>query len=102
MAVLQHFPAQSFVTEFDRAHDPFARGRMETASIEVNSVLSIGDRTYEVDWVETTRDANGGLKSKQRWKASVTIAINPPKDEGTARVNPFGVYVTNANWSRVL
>ena len=94
--------AQSFVTEFDRANDPFTRGRTETVSIEVNSVLATGDRTYQIDWIETTRDLSGGLKSKERWKASVTIAINTPKDERTARVNPFGVYVTNASWSRVL
>lgn len=94
--------AQAFVTEFDRANDPFTRGRVETASVEVNSVLSTGDRTYQVDWIETTRDLNGGLKSRERWKASLTIALNTPKDERTARVNPFGVYITNASWSRVL
>ena len=94
--------AQAFVTEFDRANDPFTRGRTETVSVEVNSVLATGDRTYQIDWIETTRDFNGGLKSKEHWKASVTIAINAPKDEKTARVNPFGVYITNASWSRVL
>jgi type IV secretory pathway TrbF-like protein len=94
--------AQAFVTEFDRANDPFARSRSESVSVELNSVLSTGDRSYQVDWIETTRDLNGGLKSKEHWKASVAIAINPPKDERTARVNPFGVYITNASWSRVL
>jgi|SRR5581483_982456 len=94
--------AQAFVTEFDRANDPFARGRSETAAAEISSVLMTGERTYEVEWIETTRDSNGGLKSRERWKASVAIAISPPKDEKTARANPFGVYITNASWSRVL
>jgi type IV secretory pathway TrbF-like protein len=94
--------AQAFISEFDRAFDPFTRGRSETTSIEVNSVLRTGDRTYQVDWVETTRDLNGGLKAKERWKAALTIVINPPTEERLARVNPFGVFVTNANWSRVL
>jgi type IV secretory pathway TrbF-like protein len=30
------------------------------------------------------------------------IAIDPPNDEATARMNPLGIYVTNASWSRVL
>lgn len=94
--------AQSFVSEFDRTHDPFTRARIETVAVEVNSVLRTSERTYQVDWVETTRDLNGGLKAKERWKAALTIAINPPTEERLARVNPFGVFVTNANWSRVL
>ena len=94
--------AQAFVTDFDRANDPFTRARTGTVSVEVNSVLATGDRTYEADWTEIARDFNGGIKSRERWKASVTIAVTPPADEKTARANPWGVYVTNASWSRVL
>jgi type IV secretory pathway TrbF-like protein len=28
--------------------------------------------------------------------------LNPPTDERQARINPLGVYVTNASWARVL
>ena len=30
------------------------------------------------------------------------IDVLTPTDEATARMNPLGVYVTNASWSRVL
>ena len=42
------------------------------------------------------------VKSTDHWKGTFTIAINPPSDERTARVNPLGIYVVSANWSRVL
>jgi type IV secretion system protein VirB5 len=44
----------------------------------------------------------GDVQSEQAWKGSFTIAVNPPTDEQLARVNPLGVYVTNASWSKVL
>ena len=28
--------------------------------------------------------------------------INPPRDERQARINPVGLYVTNASWAKIL
>lgn len=94
--------AQAFISEFYRSDPPSKRAQTQTVSIEVKSVLPTSDRTYEVDWVETTRDLYGGIKATDRWKGSFTIAINPPTDERLARINPLGVYVTNASWDKVL
>jgi type IV secretion system protein VirB5 len=94
--------AQSFVTAFYRADPPQKRAQTQTVSIEVKSVLPNSDRTYEVDWVETIRDLNGGILSTDHWKGSFTIALNPPTDERMMRVNPLGIYVTNAAWTKVL
>ena len=94
--------AQAFISEYYRSDPPSKRAQTETVSVEVNSVLPTSDRTYEVDWVETTRDLYGGVKSADRWKGSFSIAINPPSDERVARINPLGVYVTNASWAKVL
>lgn len=94
--------AQVFISEFYRADQPFTRAQSETVSVEVKSVLPTSDRTFEVDWVETTRDLYGTVKNTDRWKGSFVIAINPPKDERQARVNPLGIYVTQSNWAKVL
>jgi type IV secretion system protein TrbE len=51
--------------------------------------------------VETTRDLYGAVKGQDRWKGAFTMAVNPPTDERTARVNPLGLYVTNASWTKV-
>ena len=94
--------AQAFVSDFYRSIPPFKRAQIETVSIDVNSVLPTSDRTFEVDWVETTRDLYGAVKGIDRWKGSFSIALNPPTDERLARINPLGVYVTNVSLAKVL
>jgi type IV secretion system protein VirB5 len=94
--------AQAFISEFYRNDPPQKRALNETVSVEVRSVLPTSERTFEVEWREVTRDLYGAVKSQDHWKASLTIATNPPKDERLARINPLGIYVTNASWGKVL
>jgi len=94
--------AQTFISDFYRADPPSKRAQTGTVSVEVNAVLPTSDRTYEVEWVETTRDLYGAVKATDRWKGSFSIVMNPPKDERQARVNPVGLYVTSASWAKVL
>ena len=100
--IAQGSAAMSAINDFYRGDPPQARGKNETVSVEVNTVLPTSDRSYEVDWTETTRDLQGVVTATARWKGSFMIAVDPPTDEATTRVNPLGIYVTNANWSRVL
>ncbi len=94
--------AQAFISDFYRGDPPQKRAQTETVSIEVQSVLPTSDRTFEIEWAETTRDLYGTVTQRARWKAAFTIALNPPTDEATARVNPLGIYVTNASWGKLL
>lgn len=94
--------AQAFISEYYRGDPPFKRAQTETVSIEVNSVLSTSDRTFEVDWIETTRDLYGSVKSSDHWKGSFSVATNVPTEERQARINPLGLYVTAASWAKVL
>jgi type IV secretion system protein VirB5 len=94
--------AQAFISEFYRNDPPQKRAQSETVSVEVRSVLPTSNRTLEVEWVETTRDLYGAVKSQDHWKSSFTIVINPPSEERVARMNPLGIYITNASWGKVL
>jgi type IV secretion system protein TrbF len=94
--------AQAFISDFYRNDPPFKRAQTGTVSVEVKSVLPTSDRTFEVDWIETSRDLYGTVNSNDHWKGTFTIALNPPTDERQARINPLGLYVTAANWSKVL
>jgi len=100
--IAQGSAAMSAINDFYRGDPPQTRGKTETVSVEVNAVLPTSDRSYEVDWTETTRDLQGAATATGRWKGSFMIAVDPPTDEATARMNPLGIYVTNASWSRVL
>ena len=94
--------AQTFISDFYRNDPPFKRAQTGTVSVEVKSVLPTSDRTFEMDWIETSRDLYGNVKSTDHWKGTFTIALNPPTDERQARINPLGLYVTAASWSKVL
>ena len=92
--------AQTFVSDYYRGDPPQKRAQSETVTVEIKSVLPSSDRTLEVEWVETTRDLYGSVKSQEHWKGAFTLAVTPPSEERLARVNPLGLYVTNASWTR--
>ena len=94
--------AQAFISDYYRDDPPFKRAQTDTVSVEVRTVLSTSDRTFQVDWVETTRDLYGNVKTTEPWKGAFTVALTPPTEERQARVNPIGLYVTAASWARVL
>src|SRR6266478_7466831 len=96
--IAQGSAAMSAINDFYRGDPPPTRGKTETVSVEVNTVLPTSDRSYEVDWTETTRDLQGVVLATARLKGSFMIAVDPPADEATARMNPLGIYVTNASW----
>ena len=96
-------PAQVAVSEYYRKDPPNERAAKETVDVEVKAIFPSSEKTYEVEWVETTRSLAGTVVGDpQRWKGSFTLVVNPPNDEALARVNPLGIYITSASWSRVL
>jgi type IV secretory pathway TrbF-like protein len=98
----QGSPAQMFITDWYRNHTPFELARTETVSVDVSTVLPTSNRSYEVEWTETARDRAGTVVEAQNWKGVFTIAVNPPTDEKLAHVNPLGIYVIDASWSKVM
>jgi type IV secretory pathway TrbF-like protein len=86
--------------------NPFKRAETETASVEIDTVLPQTADTWQVDWIETTHDRQGGMKGKpQRWRSLVTVyTIAPTADttEQQIRDNPLGVHVRDFSWSKQL
>jgi type IV secretory pathway TrbF-like protein len=94
--------AQTIVTDYFRANQPFERGSRETVQVEVNAILPNSPHSFEVDWTETQRTLDGKPISSDKWRGIFTLAINPSADEAVLRVNPFGIYVMDITWSKVL
>lgn len=95
-------PAQVVISDFYSKDPPHTRSQTHTVDVDVKAVFATSDKTYEVEWTEVTRNLAGQIRSEERWKGSLTIAVNPPTEERLIRINPLGVYVTNASWSKVL
>jgi type IV secretion system protein VirB5 len=91
------------VSDFYRNDPPSRRAETEIVEVEVQVALPTSEKTYELEWLEITRSLSGQVQGEPlRWKGAFTLAINPPRDEQLARINPLGIYVTRASWSRIL
>ena len=86
--------------------DRFKRAAKETVSIEIASVLPQTPETWQVDWVETSRDRQGILKGQPfRMRALVTVYVAEPTastSEEQVRNNPIGLYVRDFSWAKQL
>lgn len=83
--------------------NPFKRAAQETVHIEVTSVLPQSSETWQVDWVEESRDRQGILKGKSRMRALITVYVAPPTsqtDEAQIRRNPLGIYIRDFSWTK--
>ena len=83
---------------------PFKRAAKETVSTEILSVIPQTPDTWQVDWMETTRDRQGLLKGQPfRMRALVTVYTAPATPQTTEeqiRNNPLGIYVRDFSWSK--
>lgn len=90
----------------DPESNPFARAAKETVSIQIENVLRQTPQTWQVDWVETTRDRKGAIIIEPfRMRALVTYSIVPPTVDTTEeqiRTNPLGIYISDFTWSKIL
>lgn len=84
---------------------PFKRAETEMVSTEVRSVIPQTPDTWQVEWVETTRDRQGTQKGKPAvWRALVTVYIAEVTSKTTdeqLRNNPLSVYVRDFSWTRI-
>jgi len=95
-------PAAMRISDGYRDGSPLKLAQTETVSVDVRALYASSKDSYEVEWTETTFDLKGEQIGTQNYKGVITISIHPPADEGLARVNPLGIYVTNVSWSKVL
>ena len=83
---------------------PFKRAQTEMVSIDIGTVLPQTPATWQVDWIETTRDRQGIIKGQPtHMRALVTVYIVEPTATTTEEMlhkNPIGLYVRDFSWSK--
>lgn len=94
--------ASNVLTEWFQANSPFDRLAKETADINIESVVQQSPKSYEVVWLETTRDLTGQTLSSKHYRAIVGITTEPVKGEREALVNPLGLFVVNVSWGEIV
>lgn len=87
------------LNDYARTNDPFARIGRETVVVQVNSVVRLSERSFQVRWTER-RYVDGAGAGLERWTAVIPIVLQPPRTAERLRQNPLGIYVDGLSWSR--
>lgn len=95
-------PATEKVSNWYRTNSPFDRARTITVSTEINNIVALSNRSYQVDWTEIERDRQGKELRTRRWRGIATVALSPPQDEAIIRLNPIGLYLQDLDWTAQL
>lgn len=90
--------AYQSVADYLQANNPYEISRKETVEVVVNSVRSVSDRTWLIEWTETRKQITGKVIDSRVWQGSFLAVIVPPTDEGQIMVNPVGVFVQQFSW----
>ena len=96
--------ADRFLNEYyhsnDTAHNPFQIAQKQTVSVEIDSILKLSAKSYEVRWSEERRDLNGAsLGQPTHWEAQLQTETVPPPGDDAIVSNPLGFFVTNLTWT---
>jgi type IV secretory pathway TrbF-like protein len=88
-AIAQGTRAQIAIEDWYRNDPPQKRSEQGTVEVEIQSVLATGDKSWEVQWLETKRLASGQLQAKDQYRGILTVAVNQPRTEEEGRNNPL-------------
>ena len=81
-------------------HNPFKLAQEQTVSVQIDSILQLSPRSYQVRWTESRRDLNGAfVGTPSHWEAVLQTQIIAPNSEDAIVGNPLGFYVTELNWT---
>jgi type IV secretion system protein VirB5 len=95
-------PSTQKLNAWFRGNSPFERAVNATVAVEVNNVVALSNQSYQIDWTEYERDRAGKELAARRFRGIATVAITPPQDEATIRLNPIGLYVKDFDWTAQL
>ena len=95
-------PSTQKINAWFRGNSPFEKAKTSTVAIEVNNIVALSNQTYQIDWTEYERDRKGKEIATRRFRGIATVAITPPQDEATIRLNPIGLYVKDFDWTAQL
>ena len=93
-------PAASRIAAYMREHNPLARARSETVSVEIISVVKAEGQSWQVEWRETEYSRRGVERESTRYSAVVIVDHGKPLEESIL-LNPGGLYITDIDWQEV-
>jgi type IV secretion system protein VirB5 len=87
------------MTRMLRESSPFDLVGKTRRTVEIESILHITARSYQVDWIETAID-NAANRTTRRMRALVSVRLLPVTDENIKK-NPLGIYIENCEMTEL-
>ncbi len=91
--------AEGVVNQHLRENNPYANEFR--VQIQVESVLRLGEDSWQVEWVETRGGAGSASGQKSQWRAALRAELRRVESADTLAENPLGLYITDVNWTRL-
>lgn len=95
-------PSTEKINGWFRANSPFEAAKRLTVAVEVSNIVSLSERTWQIDWTEFERDRRGRETGTRRFRGIATVTLTEPQDEAVIRLNPIGLYVRDFDWTAQL
>jgi type IV secretory pathway TrbF-like protein len=95
--------ADRFLDEYyhaDTGRNPFRIAQKQTVSVQIDSILQLSSKSYQVRWTEQARDLNGAaIGAPSHWEAQLQTEITPSASDDAIVINPLGFYVNQISWT---
>jgi type IV secretion system protein TrbF len=88
----------AFLNSWAEAHDPFKDVGRAATSVEVLSVARRSDDSFDLQWRET-RFLDGQKAGEERWRALISLKLQPPANEAELMKNPLGIRIEDVSWT---
>lgn len=86
---------------YSDGHDPFTRMTKETVSVEVESVLLLSPKSYQLEWKERTFDLSGKpIAAPAFYRALMTIEEREV-DSASLQKNPLGIFFKSISIQKI-
>lgn len=95
-------PSTEKINAWFRSNSPFEAAKRVTVAVEVSNIVSLSQRTFQIDWTEFERDRRGRETATRRFRGIATVTLTEPQDEAVIRLNPIGLYLRDFDWTAQL
>lgn len=95
--------ATGHLREWYAANNPYERGKDKLVEVEISGLpRPVGDSSWRVEWLETTRNHSGVAMEKTKYEATMIVATIPPNNDQQIMTNPTGTHVTSLSFGKLL
>ncbi len=90
----------NFINAYFHSNDPFKHAKNSTIEVQIQDALPKSSQTWQIDWIETERNLEGGIINQSHYEALVTVEQKAVTDPNEMDINPLGMFVTRLSWSQ--